>query len=156
MIVAVSSVTDTHAHRQNHYRNTLRMCTGGIIIYIPTGKGHHVHWMSSNKYYTRHLPAIDTSMWSWGECNWGSTHPPTHPPYGVQMHVVKFNFFLDTVNWLTLTISVLAHTLRLVTPYRTFFLYASSAQEAEDWIKILRWKLDHPSGLETARREGRV
>ena len=45
---------------------------------------------------------------------------------------------------------------RIITPYRTFFLFAGSAQEAEDWIKILRWKLEHPSGLETAKREGRV
>ena len=30
---------------------------------------------------------------------------------------------------------------RIITSYRTFFMYASSAQEAEDWIKILRWKL---------------
>lgn len=30
---------------------------------------------------------------------------------------------------------------RIITSYRTFFLYASSAQEAEDWIKILRWRL---------------
>jgi hypothetical protein len=32
---------------------------------------------------------------------------------------------------------------RIITSYRTFFLYASSAQEAEDWIKILRWRLVH-------------
>lgn len=30
---------------------------------------------------------------------------------------------------------------RIITSYRTFFLYAGSAQEAEEWIKILRWKL---------------
>lgn len=45
---------------------------------------------------------------------------------------------------------------KIITPYRTFFLFAGSAQEAEDWIKILRWKLEHPSGLETAKRDGRV
>ena len=26
-------------------------------------------------------------------------------------------------------------------PYRTFFCYANSTQEAEEWIKILQWKL---------------
>ena len=36
---------------------------------------------------------------------------------------------------------------RLVTSTRTFFLIACSGQEAEDWIKILRWKLEHPFGL---------
>jgi len=46
--------------------------------------------------------------------------------------------------------------LKLITPYRTFFMYASSAQEAEDWIKILRWKLEHPHGTETVAREGKI
>ena len=39
---------------------------------------------------------------------------------------------------------------RIITSYRTFFLYAGSAQEAEDWIKILQWKLVsylHPSPI---------
>ena len=26
-------------------------------------------------------------------------------------------------------------------PYRTFFCYANSTQEAEEWIKMLQWKL---------------
>lgn len=40
---------------------------------------------------------------------------------------------------------------RIITSYRTFFLYASSAQEAEDWIKTLRWRLEHPPGTETLK-----
>lgn len=40
---------------------------------------------------------------------------------------------------------------RIITSYRTFFLYASSAQEAEDWIKILRWRLEHPPGAEAQK-----
>ena len=31
--------------------------------------------------------------------------------------------------------------IRVLSSYRTFFLVASSPQEARDWIKILRWKL---------------
>jgi dual adaptor for phosphotyrosine/3-phosphotyrosine/3-phosphoinositide len=38
---------------------------------------------------------------------------------------------------------------KIITSYRTFFLIAISAQDAEDWIKILRWKLDHPHGTES-------
>ncbi|CAH3143527.1 unnamed protein product [Pocillopora meandrina] len=32
---------------------------------------------------------------------------------------------------------------RIVMPYRTFFCYANSTQEAEEWIKILQWKLEN-------------
>ena len=30
---------------------------------------------------------------------------------------------------------------RIVMPYRTFFCYANSTQEGDEWIKILQWKL---------------
>lgn len=43
---------------------------------------------------------------------------------------------------------------RIITPYRTFFMYAGSAQEADNWVKILRWKLDHPVGVETLPKPG--
>ena len=41
-------------------------------------------------------------------------------------------------------------THRIITAYRTFFLYAGSAQEAEDWIKILRWKLVRSSTVQSS------
>ncbi|XP_003382501.1 PREDICTED: dual adapter for phosphotyrosine and 3-phosphotyrosine and 3-phosphoinositide-like [Amphimedon queenslandica] len=41
------------------------------------------------------------------------------------------------------------YCFKVVSSWRTFFLYATSAQEAEDWIKILRWKLESLSGTET-------
>ena len=44
---------------------------------------------------------------------------------------------------------------RIITSYRTFFMYASSAQEAEDWIKILRWKLVSVS-IGTVNKNGLV
>ena len=44
---------------------------------------------------------------------------------------------------------------RIITSYRTFFMYASSAQEAEDWIKILRWKLVSV-GIGTVNKNGLV
>lgn len=31
--------------------------------------------------------------------------------------------------------------LKIVTRERTFFMFASSAQEAEEWIRIIKWKL---------------
>ena len=30
---------------------------------------------------------------------------------------------------------------RMVTPYRTFFMYASSEVEAIEWVQILDWRL---------------
>ncbi len=31
--------------------------------------------------------------------------------------------------------------LKMVTRDRTYFMFASSAQEAEEWIRIIKWKL---------------
>ncbi|KAJ7382278.1 Dual adapter for phosphotyrosine and 3-phosphotyrosine and 3-phosphoinositide [Desmophyllum pertusum] len=41
---------------------------------------------------------------------------------------------------------------RVVMPYRTFFCYANSTQEAEEWIKILQWKLENVNTLSKHRR----
>ncbi|XP_032229589.1 dual adapter for phosphotyrosine and 3-phosphotyrosine and 3-phosphoinositide isoform X2 [Nematostella vectensis] len=38
-----------------------------------------------------------------------------------------------------------ANCFRIVMPYRTFYCFANSAQEAEDWIKMLQWKLENLS-----------
>lgn len=32
-------------------------------------------------------------------------------------------------------------SLRLITCYRTFFMFASSESEADEWVEILNWKL---------------
>ena len=38
--------------------------------------------------------------------------------------------------------SCLSH--RLVMPYRTFFMIASSDEDADDWVVVLRWRLVSP------------
>ncbi|XP_028404872.1 dual adapter for phosphotyrosine and 3-phosphotyrosine and 3-phosphoinositide-like [Dendronephthya gigantea] len=35
-----------------------------------------------------------------------------------------------------------ANCFKIVMPYRTFYCFASSRQEADEWVKLLRWKMD--------------
>jgi dual adaptor for phosphotyrosine/3-phosphotyrosine/3-phosphoinositide len=37
------------------------------------------------------------------------------------------------------------HCLRLIMPYRTFFMIASSDEEADDWVQVLSWRLESNS-----------
>eukprot|EP00112_Aurelia_sp_Birch-Aquarium-sp1_P012479 Seg2624.5 transcript_id=Seg2624.5/GoldUCD/mRNA.D3Y31 product="Dual adapter for phosphotyrosine and 3-phosphotyrosine and 3-phosphoinositide" protein_id=Seg2624.5/GoldUCD/D3Y31 len=36
-----------------------------------------------------------------------------------------------------------SNCFKVLMPSRTFFIYASSASEKEEWLSILRWKLEH-------------
>ena len=42
---------------------------------------------------------------------------------------------------------------RVITSYRTFFMYASSAEDAEEWIELLREKMSKVSSEEMWRWE---
>jgi len=46
-----------------------------------------------------------------------------------------------SVLFLCTSFSCFTFAFRIVMPYRTFFCYANSTQEADEWIKILQWKL---------------
>jgi len=52
---------------------------------------------------------------------------------------VSYNVF--NLTFLCASYSCFIFACRIVMPYRTFFCYANSTQEAEEWIKILQWKL---------------
>ena len=52
---------------------------------------------------------------------------------------VSYNIFI--VLFLCSSYSCFTFSFRIVMPYRTFFCYANSTQEADEWIKILQWKL---------------
>ena len=52
---------------------------------------------------------------------------------------VSYNIFILLL--LCSCYSCFTSPCRIVMPYRTFFCYANSTQEADEWIKILQWKL---------------
>ena len=45
---------------------------------------------------------------------------------------------------LSFPLSLPSPSLRLITSYRTFFMFASSESEADKWVDILDWKLVRP------------
>lgn len=35
------------------------------------------------------------------------------------------------------------HVFRLVFSWRTFYMYAANKQETDDWVKVIKWRMDH-------------
>ena len=70
------------------------------------------------------------------------THPHTHMHTHTQeSHPIRTIDLRDVLDVSADDSQGQQNCIKVITSYRTFFMYASSAQEAEEWIKILRWKL---------------